>query len=224
MQTEIKTGAYKRPEPEVIASFVKELRAHLGWKQFALAHEAGVTVRTIERLEAGEHMSDETLSKVAKALKLREGAFTEASYCPSDEELAAMVRKAKEDYTHTALHDLSGVRDLDNILTAHAYLVDGSNVDDELAEEVAAVKDYVQDAGDIHGDVPHTQQLTFSRELLGMIRDIEGHGYTARWGRYATDDQFNVGVLTFFKTIDLQTGEHYGHAIVPRSLMRSLQS
>jgi len=224
MQTETKTGTYKRPEPDVIASFVKELRAHLGWKQFALAHEAGVTVRTIERLEAGERMSDETLNKVAKALKLRESAFTEATYCPSDEELAAMVKKAKEDYTHTALHDLSGPRDLGNILSAHAYIVDGSNVAEDFADEVAAVKDYVQDAGDIHDDVPHTQQLTFSRELLGMIRDIEAQGYTARWGRYATDEQFNVGVLTFFKTADLQTREYYRQAIVPRSLVRSLQS
>jgi transcriptional regulator with XRE-family HTH domain len=222
MQTGTKTGTFKRPEPDVIASVVKELRTHLGWKQFALAHEAGVTVRTIERLEAGERMSDETLNKVAKALELRESAFTEASYCPSDEELAGMVKKAKKDYTHTALHDLSGLRDLDNILSAQAYLVDGSNVADDLADQVAAVQDYVQDAGDIHGDVPHTHQLTHSRELLGMIRDIEVQGYTARWGRYVTDDKFNVGVLTFFKTCDLQTSQQFRIALVPRSLVHSL--
>lgn len=34
---------------------------------------------------------------------------------------------------------------MDNILSAHAYLVDGSNIADELAEQVAAVMDYVQD-------------------------------------------------------------------------------
>ena len=133
-----------------------------------------------------------------------------------------MVKKAKEDYTHTALHDLAGPRDLDNILSAHAYLVDGSNLADELAEEVASVKDYVQDAGDIYGDVPHTHQLTFTRELLGMIRDIEAHGYTARWGRYATDDQFDVGVLTFFKTCDLESSKQFRVALVPRSLAHSL--
>jgi transcriptional regulator with XRE-family HTH domain len=224
MQTDTKNGTYKPPEPQVIAAVVKELRTHLGWKQFALAHEAGVTVRTIERLEAGERMSDETLNKVAKALKFPEGAFTQPSYCPSDDELAAMVKKNKEDYTHTPLHDLSGPRDLENILSANAYLVDGSQVNDDLADRVAGIKDYVQDAGDIFDDTSHTNQLTFCRELLSMIRDIEAQGYTARWGRYATDDQFNMGVLTFFKTADLQTSEHFRNAIVPRSLVRSLRS
>ena len=205
MQTETKTSTFKRPGTGRYSPRREGIAAHLGWKQFTLAHEAGVTVRTIERLEAGERMSDETLNKVAKVLKLREGAFTEASYYPSEEELAAMVKKAKEDYTHTALHDLSSPRDLDNILSAHAYLVDGSNITDELAEQVAAVKDYMQDAGDINDEIPYTHQLTFTRELLGMIREIENQGYTARWGRYVTADKFNVGVLIFFKTCDSQT-------------------
>jgi transcriptional regulator with XRE-family HTH domain len=57
----------------------------------ALAHEAGVNTRTIERIEAGERMADDTLKKVAKALQLAEGAFTEPHLGPSGEELAAMA-------------------------------------------------------------------------------------------------------------------------------------
>lgn len=223
MQTGTKNGTFKRPEPDEIAYAVKAIRAHLGWKQLALALEAGVTLRTVERLEAGERVSDDTLSKIEKALKFNEGAFTQPSYCPSDEEWAAMAKKT-EDYTHTPLHDLSSARDLENVLSAHAYLIDGSNVDDEMAESVAAVKDYVQDAGDIYGDTSHTDQLTFCRELLDMIREIEAHGYTARWGRYITDDKCNMAVLTFFKTADLKTSQHFRHAIVPRSLMQILRS
>jgi transcriptional regulator with XRE-family HTH domain len=72
------------------------LRTHYDWKQLALAHEAGVKVKTIERIEAGERVSDETLVKVARALKLRDDAFTGAHYSPSDQEVAEMLRKAKE--------------------------------------------------------------------------------------------------------------------------------
>ena len=118
------------------------MRTHLGWKQFALADEAGVTPRTIERVEAGERVSEETLNKIEKALKFGEGALKKASYWPSDEELAAIVKKTKEDYTHTSLNDLSGACDLQNILSASAYLVDGTAAADELAESIAAVKDY----------------------------------------------------------------------------------
>jgi hypothetical protein len=55
-----------------------------------------------------------------------------------------------------------------------------------------------------------------------MIREIEAHGYTARWGRYATDDKFNVGVLVFFKTADLLSSQYFRHAIVPRTLAQAL--
>lgn len=222
MGTDEKNGTYKRPEAKEIAFIVKELRTYLGWKQFALAHEAGITERTIERVEAGERVSDDTLRKIARALQLSEGAFTEARYLPSDEELAAIAKKVKEDYTHTSLHDLSSPHDLENILSAEAYLVDGANVDDGLAEDVALIKDQIQDFGDMYGDVPHTEELSYCRSLLVSIREIEAHGYTARWARYVTDDKFKVGVLTFFKTAELQTNEHFRNAVVPRSLSRSL--
>jgi transcriptional regulator with XRE-family HTH domain len=224
METEKKKGTYERPDPGIIASVVKEMRTYRGWKQFALAHEAGVTLRTVERLEAGERVSDDTLSKIEKALKFKEGAFTQARYSPSDDELAAMLQKMKDEYTHTALHDLSGPPDLENVLTAHAYLVDGAAVDDSLADSIALVKDQVQDCGDIYSDVPHTARLGFCRDLLNMIREIEAQGYTARWARYVTDDKFNVGVLTFFKTADLETSQHFRHGVVPRFLLRSLST
>jgi transcriptional regulator with XRE-family HTH domain len=107
MHTETKnTGTYERPAPKDIAFMVKELRGYFGWKQLALADEAGVTERTIERIEAGTPVSDDTLRKVAKALKLRDGAFTEAGYCPSEAELIAEVKKIRDQHTVTELHTL----------------------------------------------------------------------------------------------------------------------
>jgi transcriptional regulator with XRE-family HTH domain len=219
MDANSQSGTYKRSTPEEIAYLVKELRTHYDWKQLALAHEAGVNVKTIERIEAGERVSDETLVKVAKALKLRDDALTAAHYSPSDEEAAEMLRKAKEDYTHTSMHDLSAASDFDNILSAQAYLIDGDAVDDSLAERVASVKDYVQDAGDVYDDACHANRVVFCRELLEMVRDIEAHGYTARWGRYTTADGFRMAVLVFFRTEALETTDHFRFAIVPRFLI-----
>ena len=107
---------------------------------------------------------------------------------------------------------------LDNIFSAQAHLIDDTAVDDSLADAVAWVKDYVQDAGNIYGDAQHTDRLAFCRELLETLRNIETHGYTARWGRYATADDFQVGVLAFFKTAALETNEHFRIALVPRRL------
>jgi transcriptional regulator with XRE-family HTH domain len=49
---------------------IKELRTTRGWTQERLATESGVTVRTVQRLEAGNEASLETLSLVASALQV----------------------------------------------------------------------------------------------------------------------------------------------------------
>lgn len=49
---------------------VAELRKDRGWTQERLAEASGVTVRTIQRLEAGNDASLETLSLVARALEV----------------------------------------------------------------------------------------------------------------------------------------------------------
>ncbi len=47
---------------------IMELRQAQGWTQERLANESGVGLRTIQRLEAGQDASLETLSLVAEAL------------------------------------------------------------------------------------------------------------------------------------------------------------
>lgn len=49
---------------------IKDLRIARGWSQERLAEASGVAVRTIQRLEAGNDASLETLSMVAKALEV----------------------------------------------------------------------------------------------------------------------------------------------------------
>lgn len=49
---------------------VVELRQDLGWTQEHLAGEAGVGLRTVQRLESGQDASSETLTLVADALRV----------------------------------------------------------------------------------------------------------------------------------------------------------
>ena len=46
-------GEYRFQMHDDIAAMVVRARKELGWKQFALADEAGVNERTIQRLERG---------------------------------------------------------------------------------------------------------------------------------------------------------------------------
>lgn len=54
-------------------SRIAQLRRSKGWTQQQLASESGVTVRTVQRLEAGQDSSMDTLSRIAKALEVPVG-------------------------------------------------------------------------------------------------------------------------------------------------------
>jgi hypothetical protein len=104
----------------------------------------------------------------------------------------------------------------------HGHLIDGSAVEDSLAEAVASLQDLVGDWGDVFGDLQQSEKLAACRSVLESVREIEARGYKARWGRYTTDDKFTVGVLVFFRSSAIRSDENPRIAIVPRWLMRSV--
>ncbi|MDO4143998.1 helix-turn-helix domain-containing protein [Clavibacter michiganensis] len=50
---------------------IVDLRTQRGWTQERLAETSGITVRTVQRLEAGNDASLDTLTRVAKALEVQ---------------------------------------------------------------------------------------------------------------------------------------------------------
>jgi len=109
-------------------------------------------------------------------------------------------------------------------LNAHGYLIDGRVVEDEMPDDIVAIKDEVQDSGDIYGDLSHTERLAMCRSLLIRIREIEAHGYRTRWGRYRTDDDFDIGILIFMRATDIQHPEEFRYVVVPRRLCVQLET
>lgn len=76
---------------------VAELRRERGWTQDRLAEASGITVRTVQRLEAGNDASLETLSLVARAfdVPVRE-LFTTAPADEYGETVVALDARAEE--------------------------------------------------------------------------------------------------------------------------------
>lgn len=64
-------------------SRIAELRRTKGWTQERLAKESGITVRTIQRLEAGNDASLESISLVAKALDVQVGELFQSVQTPN---------------------------------------------------------------------------------------------------------------------------------------------
>ena len=87
---------------------IQKLRLQRGWSQEQLAEVAGLSVRTIQRIERGQTPSAESLKALAAVLEVDFGALREAHMTPSanqsvsaEEALAlARVRKLKGFYMH----------------------------------------------------------------------------------------------------------------------------
>jgi DNA-binding XRE family transcriptional regulator len=63
---------YRCLTPQEIGTAVVMFRRMAGMKQFTLAHEAGVTERTVQRIENGDKVNDESLRRIAKAFRMEE--------------------------------------------------------------------------------------------------------------------------------------------------------
>ncbi|WP_086517882.1 helix-turn-helix domain-containing protein [Clavibacter michiganensis] len=57
---------------------IVDLRTRRGWTQERLAEASGITVRTVQRLEAGADASLDTLTRVATALEVQVGELSAA--------------------------------------------------------------------------------------------------------------------------------------------------
>ena len=70
MTTAEKQNEYRCLTPLEIGTAVTMFRKMAGMKQLTLALEAGVTERTVQRIENGEKVNEESLRKIAKAFRM----------------------------------------------------------------------------------------------------------------------------------------------------------
>jgi transcriptional regulator with XRE-family HTH domain len=160
--------------PQEIATTVVLFRKIFDWKQFTLAHEAGVHERTVQRVERGEKVDDDSLRKIAKALRLGEPGLIGPRYISAREELGAMAEGIHKDLMVTTADTFLSVKDAGSVLSAgHGYIVDDRAMPEEMSEQVAAFKDILQDWGDVYSDLSNTERLQACRSLLSELQQIE---------------------------------------------------
>jgi transcriptional regulator with XRE-family HTH domain len=203
------TGVFRCLTLNEIATGVAHFRKSLGWKQLALAMEAGVTERTVQRVERGEKVDEDTLRKIGRALRLQEDAFVGPRYVPTPDEAFAAANeyltKLFETKRPVDLQAVTTAMDLEQVLLSHGYLIDTTSVGEAAQQSAGYLKDLIQDWGDLYSDLSHSERHRACMNVLETIREIERHGYTARCGAYKTDDAFDVGILFLLPTKDSHT-------------------
>ncbi len=218
-QTDSQQGEFRRFTPSEIGTVVATFRGSLDMKQITLAFESRVSERTIQRIEQGEKVDDETLRRVAKALRLPEDAFVTAHYVPTDDEIKAQVKNANENFQVIDIRAFALARDFDQIIGSHGWLIDDSSCEGVAASEIAELKDSLEDWNCVYSDIPHTERLHACEELLGRIQAIERKGLVARFGTYRTEDNCVVATIIFVKK-DPERPCLLTQAMVPRHFAR----
>lgn len=199
MENDKKKEEYRCMTPEEIGEAVVMFRKMLDWKQLTLAIEAGVNERTVQRVERGEKVDDETLRKIGKAFRLRDPGFVGPRHVHirSEEERKAELEKTLKEIAVIESQGFSGIRDAEAILGTDGYFLHDNALPEEMADQIAALRDQMQDSGDIWSDLTNTEKLETCRALVSEIQKIEAQGFKARYGVYTSDDKFKVAVLIF---------------------------
>ena len=213
---ETKRGEFRKLTAQEFGNLVTKFRNALDWKQINLAHDAGVNERPIQRIEAGNPVSDDTRRRIAKAFKLPEDEFVKPCYVPNDEEVLAKASDVMERFAIVDAHPLQGASAFEEILSVgHAFLIDGTQLPDDVQEEVATFKDVFHDWTWIYSDITHVGRFEACTSLLKDVKRISGSDFHALFAIYDAEKPsgFKVAVITF-----VRNDREIAQLVVPRHL------
>jgi transcriptional regulator with XRE-family HTH domain len=194
---------YRCLTPQEIGKAVAMFRKMAGVKQLTLALEAGVTERTVQRIENGEKVNEDSLRRIAKAFRMEENSFLGPRKILGHEEAWEQTKKQLEDLKLIDAHRFATLKDAETVLGMHGMVIDDHFVTDEAAGDAASFKDLLRDWNDVYS-VMYSQEekLNACRSLLSAAKKLEARGYVIRYGIYETDDNYRLVTMLFARKAD----------------------
>jgi transcriptional regulator with XRE-family HTH domain len=157
-------GEYRELTPKEIGYFVRTFRQVHDIKRMSLAHEAGVSEKTLERLENGMRVSDEVYRKVAVECVQDENAFLGPRYIRTPEETLKAVKDAFEkwnkQYLEIEAREFTDERDMRRVLECRGgTLFDETQLKPDALDDAAFFKQSLTDWKDLFDDVEEPDRL-----------------------------------------------------------------
>lgn len=175
-------------DPIYIAERVKLLRKIWKLTQQNLADAAGLTSRTIEKIESGRHRPDkQTLRSIARALNIENLRVFEK---PSAEEQARSKAEIERASRKMVLVPTRILRSTADVLAAFGPQMEFAQVDttdvsgDEAIALAASMTDSLRDLMDIWNDIYEAERLTYVRDFMEVAKKLEALGYLCHMGRH----------------------------------------
>jgi len=185
MTTTENHNEYRCLTPQEIGKAVTMFRHMAGMKQLTLALEAGVTERTVQRIERGEKVNDDSLRAIARAFRMDDNSFIGPREILSTEEAWKKTMKELENRELIEASRFATLKDAESVLDAAGSIIDDQRVKDAAATELAMFKDSLADWAMIYVDLlSHSEKLDACKSLLQAAQTLEAKGYVIRYGVY----------------------------------------
>lgn len=169
--------------PEEIAKIISKIRNNMGWKQDTLAHEAHTTLRTIQRAENGEKVSDITLKSIAKAIKLPSDTFTKDYFIYTDNCLEQILFSLENNYERFPLRALNDADSIKELFRTMAWQWQIGNPNNKSETKLAELNDMLSDYRVVFYDcMTAMQQQEAITIILSLIKSIENDGLSLKYG------------------------------------------
>lgn len=144
------------------AKRIRSLREQHAWSQAQLAEIAGVSERTIQRVEQGETVGMETLKALASAFN---GAVDDLIEKKSHEPRLDLLRRVT-----------TGVHLFDITAGSHAARFNNDHLQPDMVDCVASFLQDLQDYQDIWEDIGIGGQIKAKQEYTERIAELEAGG------------------------------------------------
>ncbi len=198
-------------DPKMLGFWARCVREAQHLSQEALAEAAGVTVRTVQRFEAGEGVQINSRRSLAKALGYEDqDIFDDSKFAVTVlgffDDLKAFQQKQLDDQHPDQIRLPAQLISCGEEAINFAQGKDAATFDisPELSRDTkeiaAAFVDYVRDVGELD-DLSAANSLTFANELDGMLKALKAEGaivYTAKHDRkFVGENWDNKTPMTF---------------------------
>lgn len=190
-------------DPKVLGFWARCVRETQHLSQEALAANASINIRTIQRFEAGQPINVTSRRALAKALGYdNTDIFDDPKFIESVigffDGLKTMQQKNLDnehpDHVRIGARPLVSGQEAANFadaVNAVSFSIE-EGLNDDTKALAASFCDYVQDLMDLD-DVPVSSRLGFAKELDGILQDLRGNGanvYSATRDRKFRNDSW----------------------------------
>lgn len=171
----------RSPSKAELAFIVPMLRNLRGWTQETLAELAGVSTRTIQRIEDGQGAGADTLRAIARAADAEDLDFLlRAQAFPTEAEFKKQQERFERENLMLDATAASTGRGVEAFMGGLNMLScsDDAVRDPDVRGHAAALFDYMRDYLDVKGELSHQDRLTVADELEAILASLREAGWT----------------------------------------------